>query len=44
MFDIYNIFNESAILAETAVYGATWLQPSQILGGRLLKFGMQIDY
>ena len=44
MFDIYNIFNQGAILAQSAVYGTSWLQPSQILGARLLKFGLQIDY
>ena len=44
MFDVYNLFNASPILLETVRYGAAWLQPSAILGGRLFKFGVQIDY
>jgi hypothetical protein len=44
MFDVYNVFNASPILSMTTRYGAAWLQPSLILGGRLLKFGVQIDY
>jgi hypothetical protein len=44
MFDAYNVFNASSILAMTTRYGAAWLQPSQVLGGRLFKFGVQVDY
>ena len=44
MFDVYNLFNASSILTMTTRYGAAWLQPSLILGGRLLKFGVQVDY
>ena len=45
MFDVYNLFNKSSILTMTTRYGtAAWLQPSLILGGRLLKFGVQVDF
>jgi hypothetical protein len=43
-FDIYNLFNASTILNEVTRYGPQWLQPSQILGGRVFKFGAQLDY
>ena len=42
--DLYNAFNASSILAITNTYGALWLRPTQILQGRLLKFGGQIDF
>ena len=44
-FDVYNALNASTITAETTRFGTSaWLQPSQILGGRLFKFGAQIDF
>jgi hypothetical protein len=46
-FDIYNVFNAGTILAQSNDYGsagATWQRPTSILGGRLLKFGVQFDY
>jgi hypothetical protein len=42
--DLYNAFNASSILAITNTYGQLWLRPTQILQGRLLKFGGQIDF
>ena len=42
--DLYNAFNASSILAITNTYGTLWLRPTQILQGRLLKFGGQIDF
>ncbi len=44
IFDVYNVFNASPILAMTTRYGSAWLQPNQILGGRLFKFGVQFDF
>lgn len=43
-FDIYNLFNARPPQALVATYGASWLQPSQLLGGRLFKFGTQVDW
>jgi hypothetical protein len=43
-FDVYNLFNSSAVLAQAATFNAAWLRPSTILGARLVKFGMQLDW
>ena len=44
MFDLYNLFNSSTILAQNATYGSTWRRPTLILGARLMKFGVQIAF
>ena len=43
-FDIYNALNGASILSENAGYGAKWLTPYEIMGGRLFKFSGQIDF
>ena len=42
-FDIYNAFNASPILSVNNTYGPLWRTPTQILSGRLLKFGAQLS-
>jgi hypothetical protein len=49
--DLYNLFNAStatflraAYTSPTAVTATPWLQPTQILDGRLVKFGVQYDF
>ena len=42
--DVYNLLNASAILNVTTRYGSQWLQPIQIMGGRLFKFSGQLDF
>jgi hypothetical protein len=42
--DLYNVFNQRVPQAISTTYGATWLRPTALLGGRLLKFGGQIDF
>jgi hypothetical protein len=47
MVDLYNITNNNVVLLWNNTYGttgATWLVPTQILGGRLVKVGVQIDF
>ena len=50
MFDLYNVFNDSAPLelnnqyGSTAAGGAAWLRPQLIIPGRLAKLAFQIDF
>src|SRR4029077_12190144 len=43
-FDIYNALNSSPLLSVNNSYGAAWRTPTQILSGRLLKFGFQMTF
>ena len=42
--DVYNLTNSSAVLASNGTYGAAWRRPTVLLGARLVKFGVQIDW
>ncbi|MBM3777485.1 MAG: TonB-dependent receptor [Acidimicrobiia bacterium] len=45
--DLFNALNANTVLAWNNTYGtngATWLAPRTILTGRLVKFGVQIDF
>lgn len=44
MLDAYNVMNGNAILAHNTRFGAAWLNPTQILPARLIKFGIQFDF
>jgi hypothetical protein len=44
MFDVYNVFNASPILAMNTRYGSAWLNAQEIMSGRLYKFGTQLDF
>ena len=43
-FDIYNLFNAGAVARMNTFYGSSWLLPAEVMGGRVLKFGAQIDF
>ncbi|HYR89442.1 MAG TPA: carboxypeptidase regulatory-like domain-containing protein [Terriglobia bacterium] len=43
-FDIYNVFNGSAILSQNTGYGLQWLTPYETMGGRLFKFSTQFEF
>ena len=43
-FDIYNAFNEVATFALVQSYGPVWRFPALLLGGRLIRFGGQLDF
>ena len=40
-FDVYNLFNVADVLTLNA---RTWLLPTDVLSGRLFKFGALIDF
>ena len=42
--DVYNMFNRGSVLNMNTRYGTQWLQPLQIMGGRLLKVSGQFDF
>jgi hypothetical protein len=44
MVDVYNLLNANTILSENGTFGPTWKRPSEILAGRLFKFGVQFDF
>jgi hypothetical protein len=43
-FDVFNIFNAGNVLRLTDRYGTAWLNAVQIMGGRLMKVGAQLDF
>jgi hypothetical protein len=43
-FDAYNVVNANPVLTINTTYGAHWLQPTQILDGRLLQFSGQLSF
>ena len=46
-FDVYNVFNASNVLNMNTTYsppGGVWQDVTQILGGRLLRVGAQLDF
>jgi len=42
--ELYNALNTGPLLASNATYGVRWLEPVEILTGRLLKFGAQFTF
>jgi hypothetical protein len=44
MIDVYNLMNSSAVLGQNDTVGPNWRTPTNILQGRLIKFGAQLDF
>jgi len=42
--DVYNLFNSVTALGSLSGYGPAWLRPTDALGARLAKFGVQADF
>src|SRR3989442_1454068 len=42
--DVFNALNSSALLSVNQTYGSSWLQPTQIMPGRMFKVGFQVDF
>ena len=46
-YDLFNVFNESPVTTYNGTFagnGATWLQPTAILAGRVSKISVQLDW
>ena len=41
--DIYNLFNANDVLTLNTRLGPSWLQPTSVLGARLVKIGFRLD-
>ena len=44
LFDLFNILNSNAVYGQNNSYGGAWLRPTRVLLGRLIKFGVQVDF
>ena len=42
--DLYNVFNEDAVLQQNTRYGNTWREVSLVMGGRMVRFTGQFDF
>ena len=42
--ELYNVFHNRPAQGILTTYGSSWLLPRAILGGRLFKVGVQVDY
>jgi hypothetical protein len=42
--DLYNALNGNAVTSQNNTYGTAWQQPVGILPGRIVKFGVQINF
>ena len=42
--DVYNVFNANSVLGLNTRFGPSWLRPSDVLGGRMVKVGAQLDF
>ena len=38
------LFNANPVLRVSNTYGASWPRPTDVLGGRLLKFGADVNF
>lgn len=44
IFEVYNLTNTRPSQSNQTTFNARWLQPSVLLGGRLFKFGAQVEF
>jgi hypothetical protein len=43
-FDLFNVANANAVLTENMTFGPVWRQPLSILGARLAKVSVNVDF
>ena len=44
LFDLYNVFNVSTVLLANPTFGPTYIRPLELVPGRFVKIGAQIDF
>jgi hypothetical protein len=42
--DVYNLFNASPVLGVNSAYGPAWQNVTSLLGARVAKLGVQINF
>ena len=42
--DVYNLFNASPVLAVNSAFGPAWQNVTSLLGARVAKLGVQINF
>ena len=42
--DLYNALNANAVYRHSNTFGGSWLRPTAVLLGRLIKFSIQVDF
>ena len=42
--DLCNVFNANSLQGVIARYGPTWLRVNDVMNGRIVKFGAQLDF
>ena len=43
-FDVFNLFNANQVLAMVTRYGAAWRNATRVLGPRVMKLGVKVDF
>jgi len=43
-FNVFNVFNSSAVLVLNNTYGGNWQQPSRTMDGRMIQFSGTLSY
>ncbi|MBM3276413.1 MAG: hypothetical protein FJZ00_14760, partial [Candidatus Sericytochromatia bacterium] len=42
--DVFNVFNAASVLNQVMVLGPAFRRPTQILEGRMVKFGAKLEF
>lgn len=43
-FDVFNLFNANPVLAMVTRYGNAWRNATTVLGPRVMKLGVKVDF
>lgn len=42
--DLANVLNGAAVITHNTTYGSSWLRPTYVLQGRIIKPGLQLEF